>query len=111
MKWYGQIGFETDRDLGDGITEPVIEEKNYYGDILNNTLRNDDSHIVTDFKITNRISIVSDPYAMRNLHKIVYVTLMGGSKWRVSSVEMQYPRLILSIDKPYKSDDAVVEEG
>lgn len=104
MKWYGKVGFEFDRDVGDGITEPVIEEKNYYGDILNNTLRNDDSHIVTDYTVTNRISIVSDPYVMRNLHKIVYVTLMGGSKWRVTSVEMQYPRLILSIGKLYKED-------
>lgn len=107
MKWYGQVGFEFDDDMGFGITTPRIEERNYFGDILNNTLRNDDSHIVTDYTVTNRISVVSDPYAIQNLHKIVYVTLMGGQKWRVTSVEMQYPRMILSIGKLYKEDTEV----
>ena len=108
MKWFGQIGFEADSENTEpGIWEPtVVVERDYYGDILRNSKRNDTSQIVTDFNISNQLSILSDPFVMQNLHKIIYVTIMG-SKWKVNSAEIQYPRIVLDISDAYKeeSDD------
>ena len=108
MKWFGQIGFEVDAENTEpGVWEPTeIVERDYYGDILRNSKRNDTSQIVTDFNISNQLSILSDPFVMGNLHKIIYVTIMG-SKWKVNSVEIQYPRIVLDIGDVYKeeSDD------
>lgn len=108
MKWYGQIGFEQDAEQSEpGIWEaPQIVERNYYGDVLRNNKKNDSSQIVTDFTVSNQLSVLSDHFLSSNLHKIIYVTFMG-SKWKVNSVEIQYPRIILEIGGVYKeeSDD------
>lgn len=53
-----------------------------------------------DINVANEISIVADPFAMQNFHKMRYVVFMG-EKWKVSSVEVQYPRLILTIGGIY----------
>ena len=49
-----------------------------------------------NINISNRISIVADPYAIQNFHTMRYATFMG-TKWKVKSVNVNYPRLILSL--------------
>ena len=109
MKWFGQVGFEEDSyKVAPGIYESRIIERDYYGDVLRHKKTFDNSQIVTDFNISNQLSIVSDEFLAQNLHKIVYVTFMG-AKWRVSSVDIQWPRLILEIGSVYKGKE--VEDG
>lgn len=109
MKWYGQIGFEEDAvKTAPGVYSSSIEERNYFGDVLRHRKSFDDSKIVTDFTISNQISVLSDEYLRENLHKIVYVTFMN-AKWSVSSVDIQWPRLILDIGPVYK--ETVGEDG
>lgn len=105
-KWSGKIGFaeyseRLDGTRGTGIWEEVIIEHQYYGDFLKNyrTL-NKDAQINNDVDISNQISFVADPYAYENFHKIRYAEFMG-TKWRVASVEVQYPRLIASLGGLY----------
>ena len=59
----------------------------------------------SDITIANEISISADPYANGNFHAMRYITFMG-SKWRIESVEVQYPRLILSIGGIYNGETA-----
>ena len=96
-KWYGRIGFaETCETDLDEWTEVMIE-KPYPGDLLiNNRSMPVGSEINNDISISNKISFVADPYARSNFHKIRYATFMG-TRWRVQSVEVQYPRLIMSL--------------
>ena len=53
-----------------------------------------------DINVANEISIVADPYANQNFHLMKYVEFMG-TKWKITTVEVQYPRLILSIGGVY----------
>ena len=103
MKWYGQIGFEEDAvEVAPGMYEPPsIVVRNYFGDVLRHRKSFDNSQIVTDFNISNQISVLSDEYLRENLHKIVYVTF-NGSKWRVNSVDISWPRLTIDLGGAYK---------
>ena len=53
-----------------------------------------------DINISNEISIIADPFAYQNFHAMRYVEFMG-AKWKISSVEVQYPRLILTVGGVY----------
>ena len=96
-KFYGAIGFAVTEESSPGVYKETIEERNYYGDLIRNTRRLQTSDKLNDdINVANEISIISDPYANQNFHSIRYVEFMG-SKWKVSSVEVSYPRLILTL--------------
>ena len=50
--------------------------------------------------ISNQISIIADPFAMSNFHNIKYVEYMG-TRWKITSVDVQYPRLLLTLGGVY----------
>ncbi len=102
-KFYGVIGF--------GISVPSksspdvwireIVEREYYGDFVRNTRKLQTSeHLNDDISVSNELSILADPYANENFHNILYVSYMG-TMWKVTSVEVRYPRLILTIGGVY----------
>lgn len=100
-KFYGVIGYAETKDDGHGVWTEEIIEKEHYGDLLQDTRRYQQSGNVNDnIVISNRISIIADPFAMENSHLIRYVKFMG-TKWKVSSIEVQYPRLILTLGDVY----------
>lgn len=100
-KFYGKIGFMKTTETSPGVWEEEITDRYYYGDVTRNMRRWDSSQNQNDdLKINNEISIVSDPYAVQNFHAIRYVEWMG-SLWKVTSVDVQYPRLTLSIGGVY----------
>lgn len=105
-RYYGSIGYRTTTETAPGIWEETITEHMYYGDIVRNYMRhNYDQHMTTNStpECNNSISILADPYAFENFHSIVYATFMG-TKWTVSNVEVQYPRLILSLGRVYNDE-------
>ena len=100
-KWYGKIGYGVTEETSPGVWTEEIVERQYYGDILRNLRRLETSDQVNDnVSVSNEISIVSDPYAFENFHSIRWVEFMG-AKWKVSSIEVQYPRLVLSLGGVY----------
>lgn len=103
-KFYGKVGFglSEQKQTSPGVWEVEPITRKYYGDILNNVFRNQANSNTTndDIVVTNRISIVADPYAHSNFNEIKYV-IWKGIKWKVISVEEQYPRLILSLGGTY----------
>lgn len=100
-KFYGVIGYAVTEMTERGIYEERIIETEYVGDVLRNTRRlRDGSKINDDITISNQISIIADPYASNNFHAMRYVEFMG-AKWKVSEVEVQYPRLILTLGGLY----------
>ena len=97
MKFYGKIGYGPMKETRPGVWEEQIEERDYYGDITRNSSRFQSSGQVNDdFVINNEFSIVADPYAFENFAFMRYITY-GGVKWAISGVEIQYPRMILTI--------------
>lgn len=100
-KFYGAIGFATLTETVPGVWKEQIVEHNYYGDLLQNSRRLQAADQLNDnINVTNEISIVADPYANANFHSIRYVEFMG-TKWKVSNVKVQYPRLILTLGGVY----------
>lgn len=100
-KWYGTIGYVETVETKPGIWEEVPTERSYYGDLLRNTSKNQSSGNVNDnINVSNLISIIADPYANEHFHALRYVVFMG-AKWKITSVEVQYPRLILTIGGLY----------
>lgn len=100
-KFYGKIGYAITEMTEPGIYEERLVEEYYFGDIVKNTRRlRETSNINDDINISNQISILADPYLMNNFHSMRYVIYMG-TKWKVSEVEVQYPRLILTLGGIY----------
>ena len=100
-KYFGRIGYAEQVETVPGVWEEKIIERNYYGDVVRNIRRLESSGNLNDnINVSMEISIVADPYAIQNFHAMRYVEFMG-SLWKVSSVEVNYPRLILSIGGLY----------
>ena len=100
-KFCGNIGYIETVEVKPGIWKEQIVERLYYGDLTRNTSRFQSSGGVNDdINISNNISIIADPYANENFHHMRYVEFMG-SKWKITNVEVNYPRLILTIGGVY----------
>ena len=100
-KFYGAIGFATSTQTSPGVWEDIIVEHNYKGDVIKITRNEVDRESLNpNLTISNRISIVADAFAGENIFAMRYVFWMG-SKWSITSVEVQRPRLILSIGGVY----------
>lgn len=103
-KWYGEIGYgETVESSPSVWTEKIVKKMNYYGDVLSNNRRLQTSDKVNDdISITNQISILADPYACENFHAMRYITFMG-TKWKITDVQVEFPRLILTLGGVYNA--------
>lgn len=103
-KWFGVIGYAETVETTPGVWTEQIVERPYYGDVIRNNRRLQTTDQVNDnIDISNEISIVADPYAYQNFHAIRYAEFMG-NKWKVSSVDVQYPRLTLSLGGVWNGD-------
>lgn len=102
MKFVGTVGFFEDYAETDlGIWSPVIVERKYYGDVLRDNRRFQPSNSDNDeFTASNRISILSDLYSLRYWGSIRYV-IWNDVKWKVTSVEVNYPRITLELGGVY----------
>lgn len=104
-KYYGKIGFAESVETAPDVWRPQIVEYPYYGDILQNYRRlEQDNEVINDVAVSNRVSILADPYARNNFHNMRYICYMN-AKWKVTNVEVQYPRLILSIGGEYNGEE------
>lgn len=100
-KFCGIIGYVVTKETESGIFEECLIENEYYGDIIKNSRRlRDSSKVNSDITVSNQISIIADPFANNNFHAMRYVQFMG-AKWKITEVEVQYPRLILTMGGLY----------
>lgn len=105
-RFFGVIGFAETIETKPGVWVEQITERNYYGDLTRNNRRLQSTDQVNDnVTISNEISIVADPYANENFHSMRYVEFMG-TKWKISNVEVQFPRLILTTGGLYNGEQA-----
>ncbi len=105
-KFYGAIGYAELVETAPGAWTEQITERTYYGELVRNTRRLQSSGTLNDdVTIANEISIVADPFANQNFHTMRYVIFMG-AKWKISNVEVAYPRLILTIGGLYNESKA-----
>lgn len=105
-RFYGKIGYSVNVEAAPGVWIPQITEREYYGDVMRNTRRIDSGQQINDnLNVSNIISIVADDFATENLPFMVYVEYMG-NKWKITNVEILYPRLNLTIGGLYNGKTA-----
>lgn len=102
-KFYGKIGYAETVETEPGIWEEQVTDRLYFGDLLSNFRNLQNSGEVNDnVNIANKISIVSDPYANEHFHSMRYAEFMG-TKWKITNVEVLYPRLVLTLGGVYNA--------
>lgn len=100
-RFYGVVGYAKTVETAPSVYEEQIIERSYYGDVNRNNRKLQNSGQVNDnINISNEISIIADPYANENIYAMRYVEFMG-VKWKITDVDVQFPRLVLSIGGEY----------
>lgn len=110
MKFFGKVGFGTSEEGSgerDGIWEDGITERQYFGDVLSNNRKYEaqSDSVLDNLNVSNRISIVADAFAYNHFFEMKYIEWMG-TKWKVTQVEVQRPRLILQIGGVYNGPES-----
>lgn len=100
-KFRNKIGYAQSTQTSPGVWTDVITERTYSGDVLRDTKQwKETANLNNDLTINNRISIVADPFAYENFSAMKYV-IWHGVYWNVSMVDIQRPRMILSLGGVY----------
>lgn len=104
-KFYGAIGYAKQVETAPDVYDEQITERNYYGDVVKNTKRFEKGeHLNDNLNVNNTISIMADAYAEQHFFAIRYVSWMG-AKWKVTNVDVQRPRLVLSLGGVYNGPE------
>lgn len=102
-KFHGLIGYveSEESSISPGVWTDVPTERDYTGDVIQDTRKWEGSNQVNEnLVISNRISIVADAFAYQNFSTMRYVKWMG-AVWKIIRVEVQRPRLILTLGGVY----------
>lgn len=101
MKFHGKVGFVTYDAIRPGVWKEVVTERECAGDLKRKNNRFVSGQQINDnLAINNQIEIIADPYINEHFPSIKYVEWKG-TKWKVTSVEDQFPRLILTMGEVY----------
>lgn len=103
-KFYGTVGFLEYVEDAPSVYVEKITKRCYYGDVIRNSRRYERGDSINDnLTINNEISILADAYANENFHHMIFVEFMG-TKWKITNVTVERPRLILSIGGVYNAE-------
>lgn len=97
------IGYELpEAEDTPGIWTPSgIEEKRHKSKVLRSNVNNiTRDEVIDDLNIDNQISITIDTFVSSNMHRIKYV-VVHGSKWKVKTISIARPNLILTLGGVY----------
>lgn len=102
-RFFGKIGFADFAKDTPGVVVERFTERPYYGEILRNFRNLQSAEQLNDnISINSELSILADPYVQENFHAIRYAEFMN-TRWKVTKVEVQYPRLILTLGGVYNA--------
>lgn len=100
-KCSGVIGYALAGETQPGVWTEGVTEKKYIGDIVKDNRRIvDQGEINGSINISNNISIVSNRFMLEKMSFMRYLTL-NKSKWKISSVEIKPPRIIITLGGLY----------
>lgn len=96
-KFAGLVTYVSQVETRPGIWTEESISRLMRGDMLraSSSSQNGDK-VHSDITLNHRVSLVADDYALNEFHNIKHITI-GNREWEVTSVEVQHPRLILSV--------------
>lgn len=101
MRFFGEVGYAETFENAPGVWQEKVFTRRYTGDVLKNVSQmQSGENLNDDLNISNRFSIVADSFAYENFYRMRYIYWLG-EKWKVKSVEVQRPRLILTVGGVY----------
>jgi len=104
-RFHGDIGFVVPVETAPGVWAPEEEVRTYFGDVNREGYRWEQGKSLNDqIVVTNYISIVADKFAYENLSAMRWVRWLG-KKWSINSVEVNRPRLTITIGGLYNGTD------
>lgn len=96
-KYAGLVGYVTHEEITPGVWSPVDNSKRMRGDIIRQSSMNQNGDKVnSDITLAHRVSLIGDAYAFQYYHGIKWIEI-DGQKWEVGSVEIQRPRIIVTL--------------
>jgi hypothetical protein len=96
-KFAGLVGYVTQDESVPGVWSPVENPVMMKGDVIRQSLsRQNDNKVNNDVALNHRVSLLGDAYAFEQYFNIKWIEL-DGRKWEVSSIELQRPRIIVTI--------------
>ena len=105
-KFHGIVAYVHSEETTLGVWTDVVSEREYYGDVLREAKQwTKGDKVNDDLILSNRISIIADDFAYQNFSAMRYVKY-GGVSWRITNVEIQRPRLILTLGGVYNGKSA-----
>jgi len=105
-KFHGAIGYGESIETAPGVWQDRIVEHDYYGDVVRNTLQvKEGEKINNDISVGNSISIVANAYANEHFFAMKYI-MWAGTRWTISNVDVQSPRLLLRLGGVYNGPTA-----
>lgn len=110
MRFSGTVGFAVSAETSPGVWTDVITERKYFGDIVRSSRRLEGPAQVppetnANVALGNSFSIVADAMAYENYQHMRYVKWNGGY-WTITDVEVQRPRLILTVGGGWNGNKA-----
>lgn len=100
-RFCGMIGYGITEETSPGVYELQSVERLYYGDVTRNNRNWEKGEgLNDDFNVSNLISILADEFAYAHLYAMRYVEYLG-TKWKIKSIDVERPRLVLSIGGVY----------
>jgi hypothetical protein len=108
-KFHGCIGYtQSTQETSSGVYTENIVEREYRGDILREAKQWSGAAVIHDnLTVQHRISILADDFATSQLSAMRYVK-WGVEYWSISKVEIDRPRLILTLSEVYNGLKPVV---
>ena len=104
-KFYGTIGYVESFEKSPGVWVDSVVERSYSGDLTRNYGKHESSgEVIDNINIANEVSIIADPYATDHFFALQYIKFKVpklGGVWKITSAEVAYPRIILSIGGVY----------
>lgn len=108
-KFYDKIGYgkSVETPSGSGVWIDEITEIPYYGNVIRDTSKLVSGESLNpNFTVGNSISIIADEFANENFSAIKYIRWTG-ALWTVTNVEVQRPRLILTLGTVYNGPTSI----
>lgn len=102
-RFSGLVGYGQQVETVPGVWEDVIKERFMRGSYIGQNVNNKDSGVNDEIDFNHRISLVGDAYAFDNYFNMKWIHV-DGAKWSISSVQLQRPRLIVSLGGIYRGD-------
>lgn len=101
-RFYGNVGYAIQEEKRPGVWEDKVVEREYYGELVSKSWREQVAadQVHDNLKLNTDIEIIANPFAIEHFSTIRYICY-GGTRWVVTGVSCDYPRLHLTIGGIY----------